>query len=156
MIKEWLHRDSQVDQIASRLNLTKSTVSSILTGYVNYLRSRLDEGNTIKFLNVCYIVVDGKSEELRETLAYTASKVADTVGVDRVVAYRVLSAFEEYLVKDLRNFYGYNVRGLFSAKLQNFGKGYGYRLRLMKSSAYVGSNVHITALNSFKRKVEMP
>lgn len=156
MIKEKLYRSEQVDQLARRLNLTKGVVEDVLVSYTNYLRERLNEGFTVKFLNVCYIRVDGKPEELHETLAYTASKIADKIGISRNIAYRILSSFEEYLIRDLKNFYSYNIRGLFSIKLQNMGKGYGYKLRLNKSYAYVGENVYITAINSFKRKVEMP
>lgn len=156
MIKEKLYRDEQVTQLARRLNLSKSVVEDVLINYVKYLRHRLDDGLTVKFLNVCYIVIEGKQEELHETLAYTASKIADNIGIDRNIAYRVLASFEEYLIRDLRNFYSYNIRGLFTIKLKNLGEGYGYKLRLKKSCAYKGTDCHITAINSFKRKVEMP
>lgn len=153
MIKEVVYREEQVNQLARRLNLTKTVVENILSSYVSYLKGRLSEGKTIKFLNVCYLRVDGKDEETHETLAYVSNELGRDLGVSQSIVYRVLSTFEEYLISDLRNFYSYCIKGLIRIRLEPYGNG--YKVRTKKSTIYDGINITVTTLGSFKRKAEI-
>lgn len=153
MVKDIIYRDEQVCQIAKKLNIPKSTVTDIWKEYVYYLQERIREGHTVKFLNVCYMVVDKKDDELHETLAYISKEIGDILSVSDSMVYRVLTSFEEYLIHDLRNFYSYCIRGLVRIRLEKFKEGT-YHVRLSKSKIYNG-NVRVVTLGSFKRKVEL-
>lgn len=153
MIKEVVYREEQVNQLARRLNLTKTMVADILNGYVGYLKDKLSKGETIKFLNVCYLRVDGKDEETHETLAYVSNELGKDLGISQSIVYRVLTTFEEYLISDLKNFYSYCIKGLFRIRLERYGNG--YKVRTKKSTVYDGLNVTVTTLGSFKRKAEI-
>lgn len=153
MTKEVVYKKEQINQIATRLKLTKTDVSSILEGYVNYLKDKLNNGQTVKFLNVCYLIVEEKDCEL-ETVAYISTELSNTLGISKEIVLRVLSSFEEYMINDLRNFYSYCVRGLFSAKLQRV-ENEKYVLRVKKSVIYNGYPIRVSSTKSFRRKVEL-
>lgn len=151
---ETIYRDVQVAQLSRKLNIPKSTVSEILNEYVGYLKGKLDNGETVKFLNICYLRVAGKEEKERETLAYVSTEIGRKVNVGSVVVLRVLTSFEEYLISDLQRFYSYSIRGLIRIKLEKNHKGE-YKVRTKKSTVYNGKDVYVTTLGSFKRKAEI-
>ena len=149
---EIVYRDEQVNQIARNLSIPKKTVKDVIVGYVNYLRDRIEEGKTIKFLNVCYLKVAGQEEETHETLAYISHELGDILSVSPNVAYRVLLSYEEFLIRDLRKLYSYSIRGLLRIRLEQDYKGE-YRVRARKSTAYTGKDITVSVTNRFKRKV---
>lgn len=151
---ETVYRDVQVDQVATSLKLSKNVVENILTTYVAYLKKRLEEGETIKFLNVCYLRVNSKDESSHKTLAYVCTELGNTLGISSSVVYRVLTSFEECLISDLQNMYTYCIRGLINIRLEKNTKGE-YRVRTKKSTIYNGDPIYVTTLGSFKRRVEI-
>lgn len=154
MTREVIYRDEQVNQLSSNLNLPKTVITGILKEYSCYIKERLMAGYTVKFLNVCYIRVNGESEKEHETLAYVATEIAGRVGVSNDIAYRVLSAFEEYMIRDLRKFYGYCIKGIIRIRLEQTSEGV-YRVRTKKSTRYNGLPITVTTLGSFRRKAEI-
>ena len=82
---ETVYRDVQVAQVATSLKLSKNVVENILTTYVAYLKKRLEEGETIKFLNVCYLRVNSKDESSHKTLAYVCTELGNTLGISSSV-----------------------------------------------------------------------
>lgn len=151
---ETVYRDEQVSQISSKLGISKKDVTTVLSNYTEYLKGRLNEGKTIKLLNICYIRVDGKDEEMNETLAYISTELGKRVGINPNVVYRVFTSFEELLIRDLRKLYSYNIRGLVSIKLEKNFKDE-YKVRIKKSTSYVGNNIYVSTCGSFKRKAEI-
>lgn len=151
---ETIYRDVQVAQIATSLKLNKNIVESIIVGYVSYLKKHLEEGETVKFLNVCYLRVNGQDESSHKTLAYICTELSKDFGVSSNVIYRVLTSFEEYLISDLQNMYTYCIRGLINIRLEKNTKGE-YRVRTKKSTIYNGLPVYVTTIGSFKRRVEI-
>lgn len=154
MIREVIYRDEQVNQLASNLNLPKTTITGILKEYSCYIKERLMDGYTVKFLNVCYIRVNGEAEREHETLAYVATEIGRKLGVSGDVTYRVLSSFEEYMVRDLRKFYGYCIKGIVRIRLEQTSEGI-YKVRTKKSTRYNGLPITVTTLGTFKRKAEI-
>lgn len=154
MTREVIYRDEQVNQLSSNLNLPKTVITGILKEYSCYIKERLMAGYTVKFLNVCYIRVNGESEKEHETLAYVATEIAGRVGVSNDIAYRVLSAFEEYMIRDLRKFYGYCIKGIIRIRLEQTSEGV-YKVRTKKSTRYNGLPITVTTFGSFRRKAEI-
>ena len=136
---ECIFKDTQVTQISNHLGITKKVVNDILTYYVGYLKSKLESGETVKFLNVCYLKVGGKDVEVHETQS---------------VVYRVITSFEDFLIKDLQNLNSYSIRGLIRIKLEKNYKGE-WKVRTKKSTAYNNWDIYITTLPSFKRRAEV-
>lgn len=154
MVREVIYRDEQVSQLASNLHLPKTTITGILKEYSCYIKEKLMAGNTVKFLNVCYIRVEGSPEREHETLAYVSTEIARKLGISPDITYRVLSSFEEYMIRDLRKFYGYCIKGIIRIRLEQTSEGV-YRVRTKKSTRYNGLPITVTTLGSFKRKAEI-
>lgn len=151
---ETIYKEEQIAQICKYLNIPKTTGKSIIDTYVQYLKDKLDSGETIKFLNVCYLRVGGKDESNHETLAYTAHELGNKLGISQVVVHRVLTTYEEFLIKDLRKLYSYSIRGLVRIKLIRNADG-DYKVRTKKSTAYNGKDVYVTTTGYFKRRAEV-
>ena len=150
---EILYREEQISQLASKLKLSKTAVASVLNEYYMHITSRLISGYTVKFLNVCYIKVNGAPMKERETLAYVATEVGRAVGVSSDVAYRVLTTFEEFMIRDLKKFYGYSIRGIVRIRLVQVSDTE-CRVRVKRSTRYSGHPITVTTLGSFRRRVE--
>lgn len=151
---EVVYKDVQISQVSNHLNIPKTTVNDIFTSYVNYLKGKIDKGETVKFLDVCYLRVDGKDESAHETLAYISHELADTLKLSPVVVYRVLTTYSEFLIRDLKKLNKYSIRGLIRIRLERNYKGE-YKVRTKKSTVYNGKSVYITTTNFFKRKAEV-
>ena len=154
MVSDVLYRDEQLSQLSKRLNIPKTTVLDIWNSYLNYLWDRIYEGFTVKFLNVCYIRVDGRDIKEHETLAYISTEISYMLNISKDIVFRVLSSFEEYLIENLRKYYGYCIKGLVRIRYEKVEDGY-RRVRAKKSTIYNGLDVTVIMLGSFKRKVEM-
>ena len=151
---EVVYRDTQIEQIANKLGITKTSVESVWLEYVDRLKSKIAEGKTIKFLNICYLRVNGDEDKTHETLAYISTEIGNKLSISGTVVYRILTTFEELLIKDLQRFYSYSIRGLIRIRLEKNSKG-DYKVRIKKSTVYNGYDVYVLTLGSFKRKVEM-
>lgn len=151
---ETIFKDVQVAQISQHLGISKKLVNEVITNYVMYLREKLESGETVKFLNVCYLRYDGKDLDVYETLAYISHKIADNLGTTQSVVYRVLTSFEDFMIKDLQNMNPYTIRGLVRIRLEKNVKGE-LKVRIKKSTTYNNWVIHITTLPSFKRRAEV-
>lgn len=151
---EIVYKDEQVSQLSNYLDLPKTTVRDVLNSYIQYLRDKLDSGETIKFLNVCYLRVMGKGESNHETLAYISNELGKQLKVSQVVVHRILTTYEEFLIRDLRKLYSYSIRGLIKIRLVQNQYG-DYKVRTKKSTAYNGKPVYVTTTGYFKRKAEV-
>lgn len=151
---ETIFRDAQVTQIANYLGIPKKTVCSVITEYVSYLRNKLENGETVKFLNVCYLRYEGRELQVYETLAYISNNLGKELGLSQTLVYRVLTGFEDFMIKDLQKMNSYTIRGLIRIRLEKYIDG-GYRVRTKKSTAYNNWDIYVTTLPSFKRRVEM-
>lgn len=151
---ETLFKDAQVDAISNRLGLTKVAVSSILTEYFSYLKGKIQVGESVKFLNVCYLIVDEREIGEQETLAYVCNEIGKKAGQSQVVTERVLTSFEDVLIRELRHLNNVTVCGLVRFRLEKNYKGE-YKVRSKKSTAYNNLPIRVSTLPSFKRKVEV-
>ena len=151
---ETVYKDAQISQVSKHLNIPKTTVYQIFTAYVDYLKGKIDKGETVKFLDVCYLRVNGKDEQVHETLAYISHELADSLKLSHVVVYRVLTTYSEFLIRDLKKLNSYSIRGLIRIKLEKNYKGE-YKVRTKKSTVYNGKDVYVTTTNFFKRKAEV-
>lgn len=149
-----VYKTEQVEILSERLGVPKTQIKEILTAYVDYLRSELDMGMTVKFLNVCYLVNREYEDTpiLQETNAYIATEIAEQLKCSAVLVQRVFQEFEEVLMDDLKKDKKYTIRGLFTIKLEKDIKG-NYKVRTKKSTAYAGENIYVTSTLYFKRKV---
>ena len=156
-MNEVVYKDTQIKQLAEKLNIPKTTVESIWNGYTGYLKDKIESGESIKFLNVCYLRVNScelkKGEGYYETLAYISHELADTLGLSNILVYRVLTLFEECLISDLQKFYSYSIRGICRIRLERYGGK--YRVRIKKSTKYNAEDVYVSTIGTFKRKVEV-
>lgn len=144
-------KKEQVDEISFKVGIPKVMVNEIISGYVGYLRGRIQAGKTVKFLNICYLRVAGKDEELHETLAYISTELSKELGRSQVMVNRVLLELEEMIIRDVSRLGAVTVRGLVRIKAENTYSG--YRVRIKKSTSYNGEDVYVTTLPSFKRRV---
>ena len=151
---ETVYKDEQVSQLSRYLNIPKSTVKDVLNTYIQYLKNKLDSGETVKFLNVCYLRVGGKDENNHETLAYISNELGKCLDVSQVVVHRILTTYEEFLIRDLKKLYSYSIRGLIRIRLTKNQYG-DYKVRTKKSTAYNGKDVYVTTTGYFKRKAEV-
>lgn len=151
-MNEVVFKDAQMSQLSKRLGIPKSTATKIWDEYINRLSKQIEEGKTVKFLNVCYLVVNNKCEGYRETLAYISHEIADKLGYTQVLVYRVLTSFEEYLILDLQKLYCYSIRGICRIRLERYGGD--YKVRIKKSTKYNSMNIYVSTISTFKRKVE--
>lgn len=151
-MNEVVFKDAQMSQLSKRLGIPKSTVTKIWDEYINRLSKQIEEGKTVKFLNVCYLVVNNKCEGYRETLAYISHEIADKLGYTQVLVYRVLTSFEEYLILDLQKLYCYSIRGICRIRLERYGGD--YKVRIKKSTKYNSMDIYVSTISTFKRKVE--
>ena len=151
-MNEVVFKDAQMYQLSKRLGIPKSTATKIWDEYINRLSKQIEEGKTIKFLNVCYLVVNNKCEDYQETLAYISHEIADKLGYTQVLVYRVLTSFEEYLILDLQKLYCYSIRGICRIRLERYGGD--YKVRIKKSTKYNSMNIYVSTISTFKRKVE--
>ena len=151
---ETIFKDVQVAQISQHLSISKKSVNDIISSYVDYLRGKLESGETVKFLNVCYLRYEGKELDVHETLAYISNNLGRELGLSQAVVYRTLTAFEDFLIKDLQNLNSYSIRGLVRIRLEKNVKGE-WKVRAKKSTAYNNWDIYITTLPSFKRRAEV-
>ena len=150
MVLDILYREEQIYKISKRLNINKVDVNLIIKNYSSYLQEKLNVGETIKILNICYIKnVQEESDFKLETLGYIATEIADNTNMGRETVLRVLSTLEECIIQDIKNGKGYSLRGLVRIRCTD-GK-----VRIKKSTKYNGKPVYVVTLNSFRRKVEL-
>ena len=72
-----------IEYIHCTLNIPRTTIDSVINGYVEYLKGKLESGQSVKFLNVCYLKVKSDTEDsIQETLAYTAVEVGKQLRKD--------------------------------------------------------------------------
>ena len=147
-----MFKAEQVDLISRKLNLPKSHVDRILSEYINYLIKGLNEGKTVKFLNVCEIRVAGKDLEVYETLAYVANEIGKRVNETPTTTQWVLNSYEDIIIKELAKLNKVTIVGLLSLKLTKSSDGE-YHVRSRKSTVYLGEDVRMSVLPSFRRKV---
>lgn len=143
--------------IASSLNLQNYIVEDVINKYIVYLQNALSEGKTIKFLNICYLRC-GSESFLNETLAYVAAEISPWCGVSPNVTLRVLFAYEEFIIEQLKESREFTIRGIVRISLEDFNSkkhGIVKRLRLRKSTVFNSEDVRVSAVSSFKRKLEV-
>ena len=150
---ETVFKTVQVYILSDKLGVSQKDVKLILDSYVNDLLSKLRNGQTVKFLDVCYLVVDGKKNGYQETLAYISNDLGVTTKLGKELVFRVLSEFSNFISEDLKKFYSYTIRGLVNISLEEYKLGV-YKVRIRKSKVLKEIGVNIVTINSFKRKVE--
>lgn len=145
----------QAELISKKLNISKSDVKLIIGNYTAYLQERINKGETVKVLNICYIKnMQDKNNTCRETLAYICGELSKMTGMGSVTILRVLTTLEEFIIKDIKNDNSYSIRGLIRVRYEKDDNGIG-KVHIKKSVRYNGDSVRIVTLNSFRRKVEM-
>lgn len=149
-----IFKDIQISDLSYKLNIPKSVVNTILTAYIDYLKAKVLSGETVKFLNVCYLKVDGNPETTHETLAYVSNEIGLAIGQSQNVVYRVLSTYEESIIQDIRSMFSYSIRGLVRLKLEKDYHG-NLRVRAKKSTIFDNYNIRVITTCSFKRKAEI-
>ena len=122
---EVFFRKEQVEEISSKLNITKLSVEEIVFAYEDYLIKRLQLGKSVKFLNGRY------SSEM---------------------ILRVLTTFQEVIESNLKKFNGFSIKGLVRIRLVEYGNS--YKVRIKKSTTLNGEDVRVQTIGSFRRKVE--
>lgn len=146
-------KDDLIYSLSKKLGISQSDIKCVIDTYINRLKSRLSNGETVKFLNICYLINSGCNKHYNETLAYISTEIGVETKLGKEVVFRILSSYEDMIIHDLRKFYTYGVRGLVKFRYVEYVKGV-YKVRVNKGSN-LDSNIRITTLNSFKRKVEI-
>lgn len=150
-----VYKSEQVYLLSKGIGVSKKDVKTVLDTYVNRLIKKLENGETIKFLNICYLVNEGQGKEsYQETLAYVSNEIGKETKLGKELVFRILSDFERAIVRDVRNFYTYTVRGLVNISCCEYREGV-YKVRVRKSTKYDCSGIRVVTINSFKRKVEL-
>lgn len=135
------------------VGVPQSDVKRVVDAYVSRLKDRLENGETVKFLNICYLVNNENKDYYHETLAYISTEIGNDTKLGRELVFRILSSYEDMIVHDLRKFYSYGVRGLVKFRYTEYSQGV-FKVRVNKGSN-LDSNIRVVTLNSFRRKVEV-
>lgn len=146
-------KSEQVYALSEALGVTQTDTKKVLDSYINRLRTKVDSGETVRFLNICYLVNRENKKYFHETLAYISTEIGIETKLGKELVFRILSTYEDMIVQDLRKFYSYVVRGLVRISVTEYRKGV-YRVRVNKSINLLNADVRVVTLNSFKRKVE--
>lgn len=148
-----LYNGNQIDNIAESLRLNKRVVNLVLFNYRTYLEEKINSGETVKVLNICYIRnYENTKDYEHETLAYIASNIARGTDMGSVTVLRILTTLEEMIVRDIAHGERYALKGLI--RIRTVVTEDGVRVRVAKSSKYNNKPVKVVVLGSFKRKVE--
>lgn len=150
---EVFFRKEQVEEISSKLNITKLSVEEIVFAYEDYLIKRLQLGESVKFLNICFLKRN-KADSTIETLAYTSTEISKEFNgrYSSEMILRVLTTFQEVIESNLKKFNGFSIKGLVRIRLVEYGNG--YKVRIKKSTTLNGEDVRVQTIGSFRRKVE--
>ena len=135
------------------VGVPQTDVKRVIDSYVSRLKERLLRGETVKFLNICYLVNKSSKGYYHETLAYTSYEIGKELKLGKEVVFRILYSYSDMIVTDLRKFYSYGIRGLCKFRYVEYVTGV-YKVRVNKSSS-LDSDIRVVTLNSFKRKVEL-
>lgn len=150
---EVFFRKEQVEEISSKLKITKLSVEEIVFAYEDYLIKRLQLGESVKFLNICFLKRT-KADSTIETLAYTSTEISKEFNgrYSSEMILRVLTTFQEVIESNLKKFNGFSIKGLVRIRLVEYGNG--YKVRIKKSTTLNGEDVRVQTIGSFRRKVE--
>lgn len=150
---EVFFRKEQVEEISSKLNITKLSVEEIVFAYEDYLIKRLQLGKSVKFLNICFLKRTNADSTI-ETLAYTSTEISKEFNgrYSSEMILRVLTTFQEVIESNLKKFNGFSIKGLVRIRLVEYGNG--YKVRIKKSTTLTGEDVRVQTIGSFRRKVE--
>lgn len=150
---EVFFRKEQVEEISSKLNITKLSAEEIVFAYEDYLIKRLQLGESVKFLNICFLKRT-KADSTIETLAYTSTEISKEFNgrYSSEMILRVLTTFQEVIESNLKKFNGFSIKGLVRIRLVEYGNG--YKVRIKKSTTLNGEDVRVQTIGSFRRKVE--
>ena len=151
---ETVFKSEQVYLLSKGIGVTQKDVKTILDSYIGRLTKNLDSGKSVKFLNICYLINENdKDISYRETLAYISNEIGKETKLGKELVFRVLSDFEKVIVRDVKNFYTYTIRGLVNISCSEYKTGI-YKSRVRKATKYDNMGIRVTTINSFKRKVE--
>lgn len=152
-------KGEQLSQIATCLNIPICKVEDIVQEYIYYLSSKLKSGESVKFLNVCYLNTGVSKRAPKETTAFISEEIGKRLNVSGNIVYRVLNTYEEFIIRNLRKTYDCRIRGLVRITLEPFYskklKKTVRRVRMKKSTIYNAQDIRVSALSSFKRKLEV-
>lgn len=149
---ETIYRDTQVNIMSKRLNISKGVIKNVITEYVNSLVEKLEEGYPVKFLGVCYLKQEGVTERYSETLAYSCTEIGKKLNMSSSSVLSILSVYEDILISDLRKFYTYSIRGLVNISVTEY-KPNEFKLRIKKATNLANKGIRVVTMNSFRRKV---
>lgn len=145
-------KSEQIYAISKELGVSQVDVKKVLDSYTNRLSDKVKNGETIKFLNICYLVNSSNKNYYNETLAYVSNEIGRETKLGKELVFRVLKTYEDTIIQDLKRFYSHGIRGLVKFKRIEYGEGV-YKVRVNKGSN-LDSDVRVVTINSFRRKVE--
>ena len=150
-----VYKQDQVYAISKSTRLSKSDIKKVIDSYIAYVRDKALNGETVKFLNICYLSSGSKSSlNYRETKSYVSTEIAIKLRMSKEAVYRVLSDYENIIIEDLvKKNYSYVIHGLINISVIEYTKDV-YKVRIRKSDSLANRNIRVLTLNSFKRKVE--
>lgn len=147
-----MYKRDQIVLVSKRLNIFEVRVREVLDSYEKYILNKLNNGESAKFLNVCWLKNSDSTNDSFETMAYIATEIATELSLSKELVLRILQTYEELIQDEVRKFYVFVIRGVCKIYLSEYSEGE-YKLRVSKSQA-LGSNISARAVGSFKRKVE--
>lgn len=152
-------KSDQLSQVAQNLGIPYYKVEEIIDEYTCYLGEKLRSGESVRVLNICYLNAGVSKRVPKETTAYISYEIGKRVGMSSNVVYRVLSTYEEFVIRNLRKTYDCRIRGLVRITLEPFySKKVDktvMKVRMKKSTIYNAKDIRVSALSSFKRKLEV-
>lgn len=148
-----IYKSEQVYALSKKVGVSQKDVKIVLDMYINGLIEKVNNGESVKFLNICYIVNSGNKTHYHKTLAYVSTEISNKVNLGKDLVLGILLSYEELIIKDVRKFYSYVVKGLFKVYLEEYKKNV-YKVRVKKASNFRNMGIRVVSINSFKRKVE--
>ena len=149
---EVVFKQEQFKLVSKKVNLPFTKVSEVLNSYIQYLKDEITNGNTVRFLNICYIKVDGNGCKNLKTRAFIATELSKEVDVSSSVIMGILDRYEELIEKDVTSFFPYTIKGLLRIKIDDSPKG--NKLHIYKTSEYNNLPIRIYTIRQFKYRCE--
>ena len=106
----------QVWIVADKYNIPQTTVHTIISSYLGYCKDLLVRGERVDFFGLVSIVPDVLTNRYASTLAYNSSVVGKQIGVPSHTVFRVMEAYIEDALENIKRGTTVEIRGLVVCK----------------------------------------
>jgi hypothetical protein len=148
-----IRRGDEVRTISLKLKVPEKHVKMIVNSYIQYIKDKLGNGESIGVLRICDFNVRGYDGE-RDTFSYACTEVGRRSGFSPELVKGVLFYYEDCMIRELKRYYTHSLTGLMTIQMsENYKKD--VKVSITKSRCLCpGVDYRMSVRKSFRRKVE--